>query len=317
MARFRNILVSAPPGRVDVSTLRRAAGLAERSGAQLTVLGAVEPIRSWQREVEVGGRVVNVEQMLLADHAAVVREAVARARAAQARVEVRTGKASQEVLRSVVTNGIDLVIVAEPAPEESGSGLSPDLMRLLRTCPVPVWVMRPSRARKLRILALVDPDPGDPIRHGLNSGILDMALSLSRDSDGELHVGHAWEMVGESAFRTSAFVSLPALEVDQMVRATEQQHREKLEELAARKGVGAAGGKVHLVRGDPSVVLAALISRLAVNLVVMGTVARTGLSGWIMGNTAETILRSVACSVLAIKPDGFEPPTIGRRSRKS
>jgi nucleotide-binding universal stress UspA family protein len=40
----------------------------------------------------------------------------------------------------------------------------------------------------------------------------------------------------------------------------------------------------------------------------MGTIARTGISGFIMGNTAETILNRLDCSVLAIKPPGFETP---------
>jgi len=42
--------------------------------------------------------------------------------------------------------------------------------------------------------------------------------------------------------------------------------------------------------------------------VVMGTVARTGVPGFIMGNTAETILNHINCSVLAIKPQGFVTP---------
>ena len=54
--------------------------------------------------------------------------------------------------------------------------------------------------------------------------------------------------------------------------------------------------------------------RLGVGLIVMGTVARTGLSGLFMGNTAEEILRSVDCSVLAVKPEGFVTPVkLGRR----
>jgi nucleotide-binding universal stress UspA family protein len=42
--------------------------------------------------------------------------------------------------------------------------------------------------------------------------------------------------------------------------------------------------------------------------VVMGTVGRTGIPGLIMGNSAETILQQVDCSVLAIKPPGFIAP---------
>jgi nucleotide-binding universal stress UspA family protein len=40
----------------------------------------------------------------------------------------------------------------------------------------------------------------------------------------------------------------------------------------------------------------------------MGTVARTGIRGFFMGNTAETILEQIDCSVLAIKPEGFATP---------
>lgn len=37
----------------------------------------------------------------------------------------------------------------------------------------------------------------------------------------------------------------------------------------------------------------------------MGSVARTGIPGFIIGNTAESILGQVQCSVLVIKPDGL------------
>jgi nucleotide-binding universal stress UspA family protein len=40
----------------------------------------------------------------------------------------------------------------------------------------------------------------------------------------------------------------------------------------------------------------------------MGTVARTGISGLIIGNTAEAILNQLTCSVPAIKPPGFQTP---------
>jgi nucleotide-binding universal stress UspA family protein len=40
----------------------------------------------------------------------------------------------------------------------------------------------------------------------------------------------------------------------------------------------------------------------------MGTVARTSIPGFFIGNTAEAILEQIDCSVLAVKPDGFETP---------
>jgi nucleotide-binding universal stress UspA family protein len=40
----------------------------------------------------------------------------------------------------------------------------------------------------------------------------------------------------------------------------------------------------------------------------MGTVARTGISGLLIGNTAERLLQQLKCSILAIKPEEFTSP---------
>ncbi len=46
----------------------------------------------------------------------------------------------------------------------------------------------------------------------------------------------------------------------------------------------------------------------SVDLVVMGTVARSGLTGLLMGNTSEEVLDQINCSVLAVKPYSFKTP---------
>jgi nucleotide-binding universal stress UspA family protein len=55
-------------------------------------------------------------------------------------------------------------------------------------------------------------------------------------------------------------------------------------------------------------VIPKIAKKLQTDLVVMGTVARTGIAGLIIGNAAEAILEQLSCSVLAIKPPGFETP---------
>ena len=51
-----------------------------------------------------------------------------------------------------------------------------------------------------------------------------------------------------------------------------------------------------------------LVSHHRINLLVMGTLARTGISGLVMGNTAEQVLDDVGCSVIAVKPPGVKSP---------
>ena len=67
---------------------------------------------------------------------------------------------------------------------------------------------------------------------------------------------------------------------------------------------------VHLTHaeGGPGNAIAQLARQQEIDVVVMGTLARAGLSGAFMGNTAEQVLDRVECSVLTIKPNGLVSP---------
>lgn len=310
MGRFNKILVAASPGKLEASILGAAMKLAHDNGAHLTVLDVVSPVPRSRRTVEVDGRTVDIEVSLRRDREERLQRLVHKARGGPStEVIVTIGEPWIEVIRHVLTHGHDLVMVGEHGPSEGNKPqLDSGVMQLLRKCPIPVWVMRPSRARKLRILALVDPDPTDPVRDGLNDLVLQLATSLASRQDGELHVGHAWSLPYESTLRLSPFLRLPGSEVDAMARTLEATRRAEIDVLAARHHVSELGASIHLVSGDPRQVLPQLARKLRIGLIVMGTVARTGLPGLFMGNTAETIVRSVDCSVLGVKPKGFVTP---------
>lgn len=315
MDRFKNILVAVSPGHLEPQTLRTAVKLADTNGANLTLLEVVPPMPRWHRRVQVEGQIVDVEAALLNDREETLRHLVATTPGElEVKAIVKVGDPFLEVIWHVLAHGHDLVMLGELAPEKGDTcQLGSGVMHVLRKCPVPVWVMRPSQARKLRVMALVDPDPDDSVRDGLNDLVMELATSLTRREGGELHVGHAWNLEGEATLRTSPYVELPGGIVDVMVRETETAHKDKLNVLAERHNIGELGGAIHMTSGEPGVVLPHLADRLDIGLIVMGTVGRTGLKGLIMGNTAETILRSVRCSVLAVKPEGFVTPVKPRR----
>lgn len=311
MDRFKNILVAASPGSLDSLAVRRIGALADANRASVTLMDVVEPLAPWRRNVNVEGEIIDIEQMLVDERTATLQQFANEIGGGEVDVHVAHGKPFIEVITHAMRHECDLVIVAEPPGDVTARGRigsGADVMQLLRKCPVPVWVMRASSVESPVVLALVDPDPTDPIRDGLNRTVLDLAVSIVRRENGTLHVGHAWVLEGESTFRTSAFMSLPSEQVDLMRRAVAEEHQRRLDELVADTGVSEVGGEVHLIFGDAGLVLPALTERVRATLIVMGTVARTGLRGMIMGNTAETVLRSVSCSVLALKPEGFHSP---------
>ncbi len=64
----------------------------------------------------------------------------------------------------------------------------------------------------------------------------------------------------------------------------------------------------HFIEGEAEDVILDTVSREEIDLVVMGTVARTDLVGLLVGNTSEAVLNQINSSVLATKPPGFISP---------
>ena len=69
--------------------------------------------------------------------------------------------------------------------------------------------------------------------------------------------------------------------------------------------------KTHFLKGLPEIVVPEVVKEHNIEVVVMGTLARTGIPGLLIGNTAEGVINQVDCSVLAIKPEGFVSPVPG------
>lgn len=63
---------------------------------------------------------------------------------------------------------------------------------------------------------------------------------------------------------------------------------------------------IALEKGDAMDVIPEYTRSKKINLIIMGTVGRSGLKGLLIGNTAETLIRRVGCSILAVKPDAVE-----------
>ena len=63
--------------------------------------------------------------------------------------------------------------------------------------------------------------------------------------------------------------------------------------------------KINILKGNPRKLIPKMANELDASLVIMGTICRTGIPGLIVGNTAETVMNKVDCSILANKPQKF------------
>jgi universal stress protein E len=68
--------------------------------------------------------------------------------------------------------------------------------------------------------------------------------------------------------------------------------------------------KTYVEEGLPEDVIEDVANRLDAELVILGTIGRTGLSAALIGNTAEHVIDRLNCDVLALKPDGYVSPFV-------
>jgi nucleotide-binding universal stress UspA family protein len=230
--------------------------------------------------------------------------------------KVLVGKPFIEIIRQVLRDDHDLIIKCADAD----SGLREILFsstdkHLMRKCPCPVWILKPTeRQHYQRILAAVDQDPEEPVKDALNRQILEMSTSMALAEYSEAHVVHAWEVFGERIL-TSHTWDFSEAEFEAMMEEEAAERKRWLEDLVTSclklpdtDGADTPELRFHVVKGPAQYVVPELARELAVDLVVMGTVARTGIDGFFMGNTAESILGQLDCSVLTMKPPGFTSP---------
>lgn len=315
MKRFSNILLVVDTEAESAAGLSRAVTLARNNQASLTIVSIVEEMfsepTSAALSVELCATSLDEERARLDNMIALVAEP-------DITIQSKTlvGKPFIEIIRHVLRHDHDLVIKCADELQGTVRTLfgSTD-MHLLRKCPCPIWIIKSTgQAPVGRILAALDHDPENTATTALNRQILQMSTSLALSECCELDIVHAWRLGCES-FMRSPRTMLSEAEVDELVAEEGRNRRHWLESLVTTYGAKAdkdamkyLNPRSHVLNGYAIQVVPALARDVGADLVIMGTVGRSGVAGLFMGNTAENILAQLDCSVLAIRPPGFETP---------
>ncbi len=218
------------------------------------------------------------------------------------------GTPAIRIVRHVLRNAHDLVVKrAESA--ENGKGFKAMDMELLRKCPCPVWLCRPIEHshNDIRVAVAIDPKSEGQAGHDLAQRLLKLSRSLADTGSGELNIISCWDFPLEEYLRGNVWIKMSEEELKKTVKDAQTKHGAALDALIRESGIG---GKYHRhhVRGRPDQRIPMFIEEEKIDILVMGTVARTGIPGFTMGNTAENVLQKVSCSLLAVKPNGFVSP---------
>ncbi|MCG6916176.1 MAG: universal stress protein [Deltaproteobacteria bacterium] len=310
MHRFKNILLLHDTRPEHHLTIKRAVELARRNQAKLTVVDVIED-DSWDSgEIYASAPFQELKQLVSEERQKGLESTIEpmKEEGLEVGATLLFGKPFLEIIREVLRENHDLLMkTAQGEGGLKGMLFGSTAMHLMRKCPCPVWVVKKGVERYGRIIAAVDPDPSDEQKNKLNAKIMDLATSLAKLEQSELFVVHAWSLYGETILR-GGVGRMEQKEIDRLVREAEAAHKEKLNDLLEGYDLQGMNHRVHIIKGEAGRVIPELAERKRADLIVMGTLSRSGVRGFLIGNTAEKILQKVDCSVLAVKPDGFVTP---------
>ncbi|MBQ4852388.1 universal stress protein UspE [Pseudoalteromonas sp. MMG012] len=304
MDKIKRILAVIDPTKAQQNSLQRALSLAKKTGAQIT---AFLSIYDFSYEMTT---------MLSKDEREAMRAAVIKDREAWINdllssienIDVHSlvlwhNRPYEAIINTVIDDGYDIVIKSTHQHDTLKSVIfTPTDWHLIRKCPSPVLLVKDHEwPEEGHILAAVNAVSDNEQHQALNKRIISDAQFICQLANAQLSLVNTYP-----ATPVNIAIEIPEFNPSQYNEAVKKHHEDETFSLADSFNI--ARSECEVKEGLPEDVIPYVAGEKGSELVVIGTVGRTGLSAALVGNTAEHVIDSLDCDVLALKPDGYKSP---------
>jgi universal stress protein E len=192
----------------------------------------------------------------------------------------------------VAEKNVDLVV--KTGHHSKSVAHTPLDWKLLRETSAPLLLTSSaSWSSQITILAALDLNRLDAAHQNLNATVLDAATEMARVHNGKVHCVYAIEI-------SRVLAGLDTIKPRALAKTVRDQAMKEMIRLT--KPYGIPKSRLHLPIGSVGTVVNQTASTVEADLLVMGTTARKGVKGLIIGNSAERVLEKCWNDVLAVKP---------------
>ncbi len=218
--------------------------------------------------------------------------------------ELAEGYPAEEIIRCADDKGIDLILMAT----HGRSGVKRWAMgsvadKVLRASKVPIWLVRAGIPPETvfdkwpmrKILVLLDGSE-------LAESVLPQVEAIAKQRGTELIDVVLLEVLEPIPPAVYYFYYTVPINWGDTIARSKQEVEEYL--AKTEKRLKDAGLKVQseLLMGKPAETIVDYVNRNPVNLVVMSTHGRSGLSRWVFGSVAERVLLGVSSPIFLVRP---------------
>jgi nucleotide-binding universal stress UspA family protein len=208
------------------------------------------------------------------------------------------GRPWMETLREAHTWGGDLIVLGPSVHD----GILDRILhgstagRLIRTSPIPLWIVDSERVTKLRrILVPIDLRP-------VSAELIELANQLHAATGAERHLLHCVGFPLDISMRRHADAQNKVKEYHARIVAEAEA---RIDELL---GADRAGWQVTLRQDPITVAVPEMIEKHDIDLMLIAGVSLPRVAGALLGTTAEKILSKTHAPSYVLKPTGWESP---------
>ncbi len=306
MKSYRSILVVLDPSREEQPALGRALGLAEQTGAAVTIFLAIYDFSYEMTTMLSVEEREAMRQAVLHQRSLWMENLIAPYRRHGTPMSIKAvwhNRPYEAILQEALSNDHDLIVKSTHSHDKLKAVIfTPTDWHLIRKSPVPVLLVKDQAWRDDgHIIAAINAGTEDDDHLSLNQRISEEALQLAELVKAHVHLVNAYP-----GTPVNIAIEIPDFDPGADSEAVREHHLSEMAKHAERYQI--PPGQCHVLEGLPEDVIPNVAEVLDAELVVLGSVGRTGLSAALIGNTAEQIIDRINCDVLAINPAGFVCP---------
>jgi universal stress protein E len=211
----------------------------------------------------------------------------------------------EAIINQVIEHNFDLVIKGTHQHDKFKSVVfTPTDWHILRKCPCPVLLVKDHEwPQQGKILAALNVGSDEQEHLSLNNTITSQAKNIAQLIDANVHLVNSYP-----GTPINIAIEIPEFDASEYNNAMQKHHKEAMSQHANSFNIPI--DNTHVEEGLPESVIENVALKIDAELVILGTVGRTGISAALIGNTAEHVIDQLNCDVLALKPEGYLSPLV-------
>lgn len=311
---FQRLLFPIAPGQAMGPAFHQAFQFADKVKANVTLYTVIAELAEMKELSKYSVSTLNLldqetqkNERLLGEH---ITELQSQYPNITFNMKVGVGIPFIEIIKEANAQSVDMIVIdAHRDAKETACKWGSTTRHLMRKSNTPLWAIQQPRNLEPQITKVLTAiDVTDADAEQLNAKLIQHAHEFASVCEASLYPCHAWRLESEGYLRE--WNRSTDLEIAVIAKQMREDRTQRLEALTTPYESSDTPINITMLEGVPKQILPDYVNNNDIDVVIMGTVSRTGIAGLVMGNTAERMLDKIECSVITLKPDDFESPVL-------